>query len=106
MKEQFGPVIVGSKYEEISKLKDKYKREDSEKNDGGLISKITSKNNYDLSIFSAKELEIIDEVIEMLKDKSVKEISDMSHKELGWKKTDRFRRISFEFAEELYIGGE
>ncbi|MBP3284470.1 MAG: DUF4065 domain-containing protein [Clostridia bacterium] len=103
MKEQFGPVIVGAKYEELSKLEDKYKREDSEKNDGGLISKIKSKGNFDLSDFTENEMEIVDEVIELLKDKSVKEISDLSHKELGWKKTERFKRISFEFAEEMVI---
>ena len=45
--------------------------------------------------------EIVDEVIELLKDKTVKEISDLSHKEMGWKKTDRFKRISFEFAEDM-----
>lgn len=104
MKEQFGPVIVGSKYEELSKLEDKYKREDSERNDGGLISNIRSEGNFDLSEFSEGEIKIIDEVIEILKDKSVKEISDLSHKEAGWKKTDRFKRISFEFAEEMEIG--
>lgn len=106
MKEQFGPVVVGSKYEELSKLEDKYKREDSEKSDGGLISKIRSEGNFDLSDFSKSEMEIIDEVIALLKDKSVKEISDLSHHELGWKKTDRFKRISFEFAEEMEINSE
>lgn len=103
MKEQFGPVVVGSKYEEISKLEDKYKREDSERNDGGLISKIESKENFDLTDFTETEMEIVDEVIELLKDKTVKEISDLSHKEMGWKKTDRFKRISFEFAEDMEI---
>lgn len=103
MKEKFGPVVVGSKYEELSKLEDKYKREDSEKSDGGLISKIRSEGNLDLSDFSESEMEVIDEVIELLKDKSVKEISDLSHREMGWKKTDRFKRISFEFAEDMEI---
>lgn len=101
MKEQFGPVIVGAKYEELSKLADKYKREDKERSDGGLISKISSEYNFDLSDFSEDEMEIINEVIEILKDKCVKEISELSHKEKGWEETDRFKRISFEFAEEM-----
>lgn len=105
MKEQFGPVIVGAKYEELSKLDDKYKREDIERSDGGLISKIRSEENFDLSDFSEDEMAIVDDVIELLKDKSVKEISELSHEETGWKKTDRFKRISFEFAEEMEIGG-
>lgn len=102
--EQYGPVIINRKYEEISKLDDKYKREDIENNDGSSIqSIITSNGNYDLTLFSDKEMKIIDEVIKKLSDKSVKEISDLSHKEDGWKKTRRFEKISFEYAENLNI---
>ena len=101
--EQYGPVIINRKYEEISKLNEKYKREDKEKNDGSIQSVITSKGNYDLSSFSTKEIEIIDYVVELLSNKSVKEISNLSHKELGWKNTERFEKISFEYADNLTI---
>lgn len=101
--EQYGPVIINRKYEEISKLNEKYKREDKEKNDGSIQSVITSKGNYDLSSFSNKEIEIIDYVVELLSNKSVKEISNLSHKELGWKNTERFEKISFEYADNLTI---
>ena len=103
MHEQYGPVILNRKYEEISKLDDKYKREDKEKNDGSIQSIITSNNNYDLSTFTDKELKIIDYVIDLLSDKSVKEISNLSHKELAWKNTERFEKISFEYASNLKI---
>jgi len=102
MHEQYGPVILSRKYEEISKLEDKYKREDTENKDGSIQSKIVS-NNYDLSAFTDKELKIIDYVINLLKDKSTKEISNLSHKEAGWKNTKRYEKISFEFANDLKI---
>ena len=101
--EQYGPVIINRKYEEISKLDDKYKREDKEKNDGSIQSIITSNGNYDLSTFSDKEIKIIDYVIHLLSNKSVKEISNLSHKELGWKNTERFEKISFQYADNLKI---
>ena len=101
--EQYGPVIVNRKYEEISKLDEKYKREDKEQDDGSIQSIITSNGNYDLSSFSDKEMKIINYVIDLLSNKSVKEISNLSHKELGWKNTARFEKISFEYANELQI---
>ena len=101
--EQYGPVIVKRKYEEISKLDEKYKREDKEQDDGSIQSIITSNGNYDLSSFSDKEMKIINYVIDLLSNKSVKEISNLSHKELGWKNTARFEKISFEYANELQI---
>ena len=101
--EQYGPVIINRKYEEISKLEDKYKREDVEKNDGSIQSIITSNDNYNLSSFNEKEINIINYVIDLLSNKSVKEISNLSHKEVGYKKTDRYQKISFEYADNLSI---
>ena len=101
--EQYGPVIYNRKYEEISKLEEKYKREDVENKDGSIQSKIVSNENYDMSIFSDKEMQIIDYVINLLKDKSVKEISNLSHKEFGWKNTERFEKIPFEYADDILI---
>lgn len=101
--EQYGPVILNRKYEEISKLNGKYKREDKENNDGSIQSVITSNGNYDLSDFNDKEIKIIDYVINLLSNKSVKEISNLSHKEFGWKNTKRFEKISFEYANNLEI---
>lgn len=101
--EQYGPVIINRKYEEISKLEDKYKREDVEKNDGSIQSIITSNGNYNLSSFNEKEINIINYVIDLLSNKSVKEISNLSHKEVGYKKTDRYQKISFEYADNLSI---
>ena len=101
--EQYGPVIISRKYEEISKLDEKYKREDKENNDGSIQSIITSNGNYDLTSFNEKEIKIIDYVINLLNNKSVKEISNLSHKELGWINTKRFEKISFEYADTLNI---
>ena len=103
MHEQYGPVIANRKYEEISKLDEKYKREDKENNDGSIQSIITSNNNYDLSAFNDKEIQIINYVITLLSNKSVKDISNLSHKEIGWKNTKKFEKISFKFANNLQI---
>lgn len=101
--EQYGPVIINRKYEEISKLDEKYKREDIEKNDGSIQSIITSNENYDLALYKDNEIKIINYVINLLKNKSVKEISNLSHKEIGWKDTKMFEKISFEYANKLNI---
>ena len=99
-KQKFGPTIIDKKYDEISLLNDKYNREDFE-TENGNTTKITSNDNYSLDMISESEKEIIDTIIKKLKNKKVTEISELSHKEEGWKKTKRFEIISFEYAMEL-----
>lgn len=100
--QKFGPTIINQMYNEISLLNEKYKREDHEL-ENGTMTTIVSKGNYDLSELRESEIETIDLVINLLKDKSVTEISELSHKEDGWKKTKRFEKISFEHAMNLNI---
>ena len=100
--QKFGPTILDQKYNEITVLNDKYKREDIEI-DNGTMTKIVSNKNYDLSEIENDEKEIIDFVIRLLKDKKVTEISEMSHNEIAWKKTKRLERISYEYAMKLNI---
>ena len=99
-KQQYGPTILDQKYVEISLLDDKYKRNDYD-NETGTVSFITSNKNYDLSRLKDSEIEIINTIIKLLKTKSVKDISEMSHKEEGWKKTKMYEKISFEYAMKL-----
>ena len=42
-------------------------------------------------------------IFKIIKDKTVSEISKMSHKEEAWKKTKRYENISFEYAMNLKI---
>ena len=100
--QKFGPTIVDKKYDEISLLDDKYTREDIE-TENGNTTKIISNGNYSLDKITDSEKKIIDAIIKMLKNKSVTDISEMSHREDGWKKTKRFERISFEYAMNLNI---
>ena len=100
--QKFGPTIVDKKYDEISLLDEKYAREDIE-TENGNTTKIISKGNYNLDKISDTERKIIDTIIKILKNKSVTDISELSHKEEGWKKTKRFERISFEYAMKLNI---
>lgn len=100
--QKFGPTIVDKKYDEISLLDEKYAREDIE-TENGNTTKIISNGNYNLDKISDTERKIIDTIIKILKNKSVTDISELSHKEEGWKKTKRFERISFEYAMKLNI---
>lgn len=100
--QKFGPTIVYKKYDELSLLDDKYKREDIE-TENGNTTKIISNNNFKLDKISSSEKEIIDTIIKLLKNKNVTDISEMSHREDGWKKTKRFEQISFEYAMNLKL---
>lgn len=100
--QKFGPTIIDKKYDEISLLDDKYIREDIE-TENGNTTRIISNNNYNLNKISDSEKEIIDTIIKLLKNKKVTDISELSHKEEGWKKTKRFEKISFEYAMNLNI---
>lgn len=100
--QRFGPTIVYKKYDELSLLDDKYQREDIE-TENGNTTKIISNNNFNLDKISSNEKEIIDTIIKLLKNKNVTDISEMSHREDGWKKTKRFEQISFEYAMNLKL---
>ena len=100
--QRFGPTIVYKKYDELSLLDDKYTREDIE-TENGNTTKIVSNNNFNFDKISSSEKEIIDTIIKLLKNKNVTDISEMSHREDGWKKTKRFEQISFEYAVNLKL---
>lgn len=100
--QKFGPTIINKRYDEISLLDDKYQREDFETINGN-VTEIMSKDNFDLNKISDSEKKIIDSVIKLLKNKKVTEISEMSHKEDGWRKTERLEQISFEYAMNLKL---
>ena len=100
--QKFGPTIVYKKYDELSLLDDKYQREDIE-TENGNTTKIISNENFNLYKINDSEKEIIDTIIKLLKNKKVTDISEMSHREDGWKKTKRLEKISFEYAMNLNI---
>ena len=100
--QRFGPTIVYKKYDELSLLDDKYTREDIE-TENGNTTKIVSNNNFNFDKITSSEKEIIDTIIKLLKNKNVTDISEMSHREDGWKKTKRFEQISFEYAMNLKL---
>ena len=101
-KQQYGPTIIDQRYKEISLLDDKYIRNDYE-DESGTKTIITSNKNFDLSKLKDSEIEIINKIIKLLKNKNVTDISNMSHEEEGWKKTKIFDEISFEYAMNLNI---
>ena len=99
-KQQFGPTIADQRYKEISLLDDKYLREDYE-DELGSKTLIKSNKNFELSGLRKEEIEVVNRVINFLKDKSVSEISELTHKELALKNTKKLENISFEYAEKL-----
>ena len=96
----YGPIIEGKNYELILNLDSKFEKEDREIN-YNITTKIHSKNNYDLSLFSKDEIQVIDRVIELLKDKTATNISDLSHEERAWIETKDNELISYEYAHDL-----
>lgn len=101
-KQKYGPTIIDKKYELISMLDEKYKRVDYD-DETGTKTIIICKGNYNLNKLRLSEKQVIDNIIELLKDKNVNEISNMSHNEYGWKNTDMLKNISFEYALDLKI---
>lgn len=101
MKYTYGPIIEDFKYEEIlNYFDDKFYKEEYE--DGrNTITKIKSKRNYDLSIFKEEEIDVINSVINALKEKNAAEISNLSHEEEGWIKNKDRNLISYDYAESL-----
>ena len=55
----------------------------------------------DMSSFSPEEIEVLNLVIEKFKYTNAKDISDISHKEIGYKETELQERISYEYADDL-----
>ena len=68
---------------------------------GEMHIKIKSKNNFSIDNLTQNEIDIINHVIKVFKNKKVKDISDMSHKEEGWNKTALLNNISFKHAMNL-----
>lgn len=102
-KESYGPVIIKNLYRDISIASDKFERIDREDSYGNLSTKIISNNNFELSDLKDDEIKIINKVINTLKNKSVTEISELSHKEMGWKNTQKNEYISFKYADDLKL---
>jgi len=104
IKYAFGPVIKGFVFNEIAAYpSNKYYVEEYEMEDGAIQTKFKSKRNYDLTIFTTDELQTIDTVINALKDKTCKSISELSHNEAGWQQTPYSELISYEYAEQLKL---
>lgn len=105
VKQQYGPVIENKGYEQIINLLDDkfYKEEIEVENSTSTKVKILSKENYDMSLYTKSELEVIDSVINKLKNMTCSTISDESHKELGWIENDINNLISYDYADELKI---
>ena len=101
VKQQFGPTIEKKGYEKIINLLDnKFDKEETEE-DYRYTTKIISKNNYDMSVFSEEEIEVINLVINNFKGKTCSNISNESHKEPGWLENNINNVISYDYGDKL-----
>ncbi|OLS02470.1 type II TA system antitoxin MqsA family protein [Tissierella creatinophila] len=103
MRYTYGPVIEDFKYEEIlNHFDDKIFKEEYEY-DCNIRTQIKSKGEYDLSIFKEEEIEVINNVINTLKEKDCNEISRLSHEEEGWINNKDRDLISYNYADKLNL---
>jgi putative zinc finger/helix-turn-helix YgiT family protein len=100
----YGPVIKGFVYNEIATYpSDKFFVEEYETEDGAIKTSFKSRKNYDLLLFTPEELDTINIVINFLKDKNCRTISELSHQELAWQQTPMKELISYEYAKTLKL---
>lgn len=102
MRYTHGPVIEGHQYHAFLLLNGKYYTEEGEYNEK-ITTLIKSYGNYELSLFSEKELSIINKVIDFFSGYNAKRISDLSHEEDAWQKNKDGELISYNFAESLKV---
>lgn len=62
---------------------------------GRRQDRMVADRNPDLSVFSPDEKELIDDIIDALRDQNGKEVSDLSHKQMGWILADDFEEIPY-----------
>lgn len=60
--------------------------------------KFLPNHNPDLSLLSAQELELIDDVLSKYADKSAAQLSNMTHRDTPWKVTEDGKDIDYELA--------
>jgi len=96
IKNHFGPtpkefikvVEMMEKDEELTRLKDKYFTHPQ--------TKYLPLREPDLSIFSGREVELIDEVLNKLSDMNASQISNYSHNDVPWLTTEEGKIIPYE----------
>ncbi len=62
----------------------------------GIQQRIIANNDPDVSIFEPGELDLVDEIISFFWDMTAREVSDFSHRELGWILTEPGEAIPYE----------
>ena len=92
----FGPVIDDFDKLFISLISHDYIEFKADENDKILLRGLKEPN---MNIFDKEEISIMNEVIEKYKDKSSSELSNLSHKFIGWKNTKDGELINFDESE-------
>lgn len=67
---------------------------------GSIINNI---KDFNPSIFSEKELETLNFLLDKFKDSTSKELFDLTHKEVAYKQTKHNECISYDFAKDIKI---
>ena len=78
------------KDDEVVEVKSKYFKHDQKK--------FLPHREPDLSLLNGRELEMVDDVLNRYADKSAKQLSDISHRDMPWKATKKGENIDYELA--------
>ncbi|MEZ0536650.1 type II TA system antitoxin MqsA family protein [Caldicellulosiruptoraceae bacterium PP1] len=104
MKYEHGPVIENFMYRDIIDYpSEKYTVIEKETSEGATIIIIKSNKNYDLTIFSKNELEVINNVINKLKNETCNSLSKLSHQEKAWIEIPIKSLITYEYANDIRL---
>ena len=103
IKYQYGPVIEERGYEDIINLSSNLFETEEEFNQYFVSTKIKCVKESDVALLKNYEIEVINRIIEELKDMNCTQISNLSHLEEAWKNPKINELISYEYADELYI---
>jgi hypothetical protein len=60
--------------------------------------RVVPRREPDYKHFTKEEIEVVNEVIDALRGKSARDVSDMSHEEMGWRLVDFYQTIPYRTA--------
>ena len=96
----YGPIVNNRNYYIDILVKNGYINIIIDNNDNLLFK---ANKEYDINIFNAKEIEILNLVKRKLKNKTAKELTEWSHKFKGWIDTNDGKIIDYKYAKYLNL---
>ncbi|TYB31274.1 MAG: DUF4065 domain-containing protein [Candidatus Mcinerneyibacterium aminivorans] len=99
--EQYGALPI--RYEEIMEIFPDLIEIEKIEFEENIGKKFLPKEDKKIKLLNEKEKQIIDKVVNKFKDKSGRELSEIMHEEIAYKKTEENKYISYEYAKDLNL---